>query len=147
MIFVFGSNLKGIHGAGAALHAVKFYGAQKGIGEGWWGNSYALPTCSEPGVPLPLSEIKNHVDTFLDWAHRRWELTAYAGQIIVVTRIGCGYAGYNDNQIAPMFRQSPDNVWLPARWVNMVHQEGFNEGYKTGIITCQAILKEERDKL
>jgi len=108
MIFVFGSNLLGIHGAGAALHARDTYGAKMGVGEGPTGYAYALPTCSAPGEPLPLEQVRVHVARFLDYA-REHHLDQFQ-----VTRVGCGYAGFTDDQIAPMFFHAPDNVWLPS---------------------------------
>lgn len=111
MIFVFGSNLSGIHGAGAAKFAHEVHGAQIGVGEGLTGNSYALPTCDYDIVPLPLASIKQHVERFLLSAR------ANPGLQYQVTRVGCGLAGYTDAQIAPMFVNAPDNVWLPSAWI------------------------------
>jgi len=114
MIFVFGSNRAGIHGAGAAAFAAKHHGAQLGVGEGLTGNSYALPTCDASIRPLPLSDITLHVDRFLAYAKERPQLS------FQVTRVGCGLAGYTDEQIAPLFLAAPDNVWLPAAFVRAV---------------------------
>lgn len=127
MIFVFGSNLRGIHGAGAALHALKEHGAMSGLGEGHWRNSYALPTCSEPGVPLLLADIKHHVSKFLKFAQEWPELQ------FQVTAIGCGLAGYVPEEIAPMFLVPhpfvadtvPDNVWLPGSFVAAIYKYGL----------------------
>ena len=116
MIFVFGSNLEGIHGAGAALFAREKHGAILGKGEGLQGNSYALPTCASPGVPLTLDAIKLHVDLFLNFSTTPIG-SEYQYQ---VTRVGCGFAGYKDEQIAPMFIDAPDNVWLPSAWVRVL---------------------------
>jgi len=116
MIFVFGSNLKGIHGTGAALFAVKNHGAIAGRGEGLQGNSYALPTCVSPGVPLTLDAIQIHVDRFLNFTK-----TPIGRDLqYQVTRVGCGFAGYKDEQIAPMFIDSPSNVWLPSVWTRVL---------------------------
>lgn len=115
MIFVFGSNLKGIHGAGAAQHAELYCGAKCGQAKGLQGNSYAIPTCSKPGVPLPLEQIKLYVDEFLAFARKN--LPPKHCMEFQVTRIGCGFAGYTDEQIAPLFWDAPDNVWLPSAWV------------------------------
>lgn len=108
MIFVFGSNLAGIHGAGAARCAHKEHGAMFGVGEGLTGNSYALPTCDHNVRPLPLAAIAKHVTLFLDYARQNPHLS------FQVTRVGCGLAGYDDSQIAPLFLCAPDNVWLPS---------------------------------
>ena len=113
MIFVFGSNLQGIHGAGAALFAKENHGAIAGRGEGLQGNSYAIPTCAAPGQPLTLDAIKIHVDRFLNFTK-----TPIGRELqYQVTRIGCGFAGYADEEIAPMFINSTKNVWLPSIWI------------------------------
>jgi hypothetical protein len=113
-IFVFGSNLAGRHGAGAAKQALEF-GARYGIGEGLAGRTYALPTKGR-GQPLPvlsLKEISHHVRVFLGYATRHPEMT------FLVTEIGCGKAGYTPAQIAPIFfaEAIPNNVRLPARFI------------------------------
>lgn len=110
MIFVFGSNLAGRHGAGAALHARIEHGAIYGQGDGLQGNSYAIPTKDGNIETLPLSEIKQYVEEFKTFATNHPELSFF------VTRIGCGLAGYTDEQIAPMFKGSPSNCQLPEGW-------------------------------
>jgi hypothetical protein len=124
MIFVFGSNLKGIHGAGAAAFAHQYHDAVWGQGEGLQGTSYALPTCSEPGVPLDLKAIDHYIDQFLSFAS--------ASQLqFQVTAIGCGIAGYKPQQIAPLFfkKELSDNVWLPAQFYRALFWEGYREGH------------------
>lgn len=108
-IFVFGSNLKGIHGAGAALRA-KDFGAIIGKGQGLAGRSYALPTKDDPYHSLKLGEIAVHVDSFLRYALENPTMT------FVVTRVGCGLAGYVDREIAPLFRNAPNNCWFHLQW-------------------------------
>ena len=97
MILVFGSNLAGCHGAGAALYAYKNCGAVWGQGVGMQGSSYAIPTKDRFMVPLPLFEVKRHVREFLDFAAKHPELE------FEVTRVGCGLAGRTDEQMSPMF--------------------------------------------
>lgn len=109
-IFVFGSNLAGVHGAGAALTAKQKYGAKMGIGEGLKGTSYALPTKDHNIQTLSLAEIKKHVDRFILFAWERSDLTFF------VTRIGCGLAGYTDEAIGPLFEDAPPNCDLPHGW-------------------------------
>lgn len=108
-VFVFGSNLAGRHGKGAALYARQHHGAIYGLGEGLQGDSYAIPTKDERLQTLPLEIIREHVDSFLTFA-RQFNAT------FVVTRIGCGLAGYTDAQIAPMFATAPENCLLPEGW-------------------------------
>jgi hypothetical protein len=112
-IFVFGSNYAGIHGAGAAKAAHRFYGAEWGKGEGIQGNSYAIPTKNVYLGTLSLNDISRHVDLFLEFARNYPELYFF------VTRIGCGLAGYQDDQIAPMFKDAPVNCELPHGWREM----------------------------
>lgn len=110
MIFVFGSNLSGIHGAGAAKTALQRHGAVIGIGEGHQGNSYALPTKGINITYMPLSEVKPHVDTFLEYARNAHP------QGFQVTRVGCGLAGFRDDQIAPLFINAPENCFFDTAW-------------------------------
>lgn len=109
-VFVFGSNLAGRHGAGAALFARLHQGAIYGQGVGRQGNSYALPTKDEHLRSLSLEEIKTYVDQFLSYAEYHPELD------FIVTRVGCGLAGYTDDDIRPMFDAAPSNCHLPEEW-------------------------------
>ncbi len=108
-VFVFGSNLAGRHGKGAALYARQHHGAVYGQGEGLQGDSYAIPTKGHRLETLSLDAIRQHVETFLTFARQ-------FNAIFVVTRIGCGLAGYTDAQISPMFVDAPDNCQLPEGW-------------------------------
>jgi hypothetical protein len=110
MIFVFGSNLAGRHGKGAALEARMLRGAVYGVGAGRTGDCYAIPTKDKSIRTLPLSEIKPYVEDFKAYAR------AHPGLLFQVTRIGCGLAGYTDSDIAPMFRDAPENCHLPEGW-------------------------------
>ena len=103
-IFVFGSNLLGHHDGGAARVARERFGAIYGQGVGLQGRSYAIPTMN-----LPLGEISRYVDEFIWFADSHPEMT------FMVTRIGCGIAGFRDEEIAPLFAKaySLPNVFLP----------------------------------
>ena len=103
-VFVFGSNLAGMHGGGAAYAAFKKFGAIWGRGVGLQGQSYAIPTM-QGGVET----IKPYVDDFIDFARSRPDLFFY------VTRIGCGIAGFADAEIAPLFAaaRTVPNICLP----------------------------------
>ncbi len=109
-VFVFGSNLAGRHGAGAALAARKKYGAAYGVGLGRTGNAYAIPTKDERLKVLPLDKIQNSVLGFLRYARAHPELS------FLVTPIGTGLAGYKHSDIAPMFFDAPANCVLPIQW-------------------------------
>lgn len=106
-IFVFGSNLAGRHGKGAALFARQHRGAVYGQGEGLQGTSYAIPTRDADIRTLPLSQIAASVAKFKLFAAANPEMT------FQVTPIGCGLAGYKPEQIAPLFDESPPNCELP----------------------------------
>ena len=103
-VFVFGSNLAGMHGGGAARAAFEKFGAVWGCGVGLQGQSYAIPTM-QGGVET----IKPYVDDFIDFARSRPDLFFY------VTRIGCGIAGFADAEIAPLFAaaRAIPNICLP----------------------------------
>ena len=106
-IFVFGSNLAGMHGGGAAYIAYRKFGAIMGQGVGLQGQSYGIPTM-QGGVET----IKPYVDDFIEFAKAHPELT------FLVTRIGCGIAGFTDDEIAPLFKNAHDaeNIVLPEGW-------------------------------
>lgn len=108
--FVFGSNLRGAHGAGAALDARIYYRARVGVGEGPTGQCYAVPTKGRDMRPLALEVIRASVARFLAYARANPTLTFY------VTEIGCGLAGYKPAQIAPMFAGAPSNCDMPEGW-------------------------------
>ena len=105
-VFVFGSNLAGRHGKGAAKAAVRF-GAKYGVGEGPSGQTYAIPTKDERIRTLSLNRIWSAVCRFLRYAKE------HPDQQFLVTPIGCGLAGYKPTDIAPMFADAPSNVILP----------------------------------
>ncbi|QIG68762.1 hypothetical protein EVB68_025 [Rhizobium phage RHph_Y2_6] len=110
MTFVFGSNEAGIHGAGAARYAEQCKGARYKHGVGKVGQSYAIPTKNRLIIPLTIPEIKAYVDGFLDYATRHSE------EQFQVTRIGCGLAGFDDSEIAPMFTMAPTNCFFDTVW-------------------------------
>lgn len=105
-VFVFGSNLAGRHGAGAAKFALKQRGARYGVGEGRTGNAYAIPTKDSALRTLALDEIGRYVRQFVQYADDNPEL------LFQVTPIGCGLAGYTSEQITPLFWGAPPNCWF-----------------------------------
>jgi len=113
MIFVFGSNLDGIHGAGAAKYARQHHGAQLGVGEGLTGNSYALPTVGHNFRRMGLGEIEDHIIRFCQFARQRNDLT------FALTPVGCGLAGHPKSEIWAMLERHglPRNVYLTSTWV------------------------------
>jgi hypothetical protein len=115
-IFVFGSNRAGRHGKGAARWAKMHRGAIYGVGEGRQGQSYAIPTKDAGLQTLPLTDILHGVHRFIMYADAHPELT------FEVTPIGCGLAGYQPHQIAPMFRVASPNVKLPPEFVAVLER-------------------------
>ena len=116
-IFVFGSNLQGMHAGGAARIAYNKFGARWGQGGGIQGQSYAIPTM-QGGVET----IKPYVDEFIKLA-REWDQNTF-----YVTRIGCGIAGFTDRQIAPLFDEAYDlyNVRLPESFAKIIERNRPN---------------------
>ena len=112
-VFVFGSNLQGHHGGGAARVAQMKFGAIWGQGVGLQGQSYAIPTMQ--GGP---DTIQPYVDQFIAFAMDHTELFFY------VTRIGCGIAGFKDQDIAPLFADALDieNVCLPESFTKIIER-------------------------
>lgn len=116
-IFVFGSNEAGRHGKGAAALALRHYGALAGQGEGLQGNAYAIPTKDANLKPLPLEPIADAVMRFLTFANEHRDL------VFQVTRIGCGLAGYHDEDMVALFALGdlmPMNCLLPGLWLRRI---------------------------
>lgn len=114
MVFCFGSNTAGIHGAGAAREAYVNHGAKMRQGYGFvtnnFGNSFAIPTKDRDLKTLPMERIIQFVDGFLAFAEERPDLT------FKVTRIGCGLAGLTDEDMAPLFSDAPINCLFDDAW-------------------------------
>ena len=109
-IFVFGSNIQGMHGGGAAWYANKNFGAEWGVGEGLTGRTYALPTME--GKASLAHAVKN----FTACAKEHPKLT------FLVTAVGCGIAGYSPFEVAPLFAEAAtlENVYLPQVFVDVI---------------------------
>lgn len=114
-IFVFGSNLAGRHGKGAALTAAKLFGAKRGVGHGFMGRCYAIPTKDSHLKPLSLAGILQVVDVFRQFA------SDYPSYTFLVTPIGCGEAGYDPEEIAPLFGEElTPNIVMPESFLPFV---------------------------
>lgn len=109
-VFVFGSNLAGRHGLGAAKFARDRCGAKYGIGTGFTGNSYALPTKDQNLRVMSLVKIQAQIE------HFKFVAQLHPDKVFLVTKIGCGLAGYKDHEIAPLFRGSPSNCKFHCSW-------------------------------
>lgn len=122
IIFVFGSNEAGRHGAGAAKRAREAYGAKYGQGKGFQGNSYAIPTKDSSLKTLPLNKVASYVAEFKDFA------SLHSDKEFYITAIGTGLAGFTHEQIAPLFVHSPQNCIFPKTWEKYL---GANRRYFT----------------
>lgn len=109
MIFVFGSNEAGHHGAGAARAALP-KGAAMGMGFGPSGDTFAIPTKDWQITTLPLDVIKAYVNRFIVYAR------IHKGYDFQVTAIGCGLAGLRHEQVAPLFKYAPPNCYFDTLW-------------------------------
>lgn len=110
-IFVFGSNVRGVHGAGAALIAHKKFGARWGLGIGLSGQTYAIPTKYTPhGAKVSGTYLRKRIDNF------RLVAQGYREKTFLVTKIGCGLAGFSTEFIGRMFGGMPSNVILPIEF-------------------------------
>ena len=112
-VFVFGSNALGYHTGGASRTARKLFGAVWGQPEGLQGQSYAIPVDFGKGVRKD-TEVKAAVDRFIVFAREHAELFFF------VTRVGCGIAGYHDEEMAQFFKEALElkNVSLPKSFVD-----------------------------
>ena len=119
-IFVFGSNEAGRHGAGAALYAAQKYGAQYGVGFGPTGKSFAIPTKDFYINKLSLESVKFYVDLFIFYAEQYPELK------FRLTPIGCGLAGFEVDEIVPLFDDAPDNVLPPNPNFDKISKEFYD---------------------
>lgn len=127
-IFVFGSNLAGMHGGGAARLAHERFGAVWGEGVGLHGQTYAIPTM-QGGVET----IKPYVDEFIRFAQQNGHLT------FLVTRIGCGIAGFRDDEIAPLFKEALDveNIILPQTFAEAILDENVDKYHLERFVKAQ----------
>ena len=109
-IFVFGSNLAGRHGKGAAKYAREFCGAIYGQAEGLQGNSYGIPTKDERLRSRSLDDIRQSIERFIQFAR---ENPQYQFNL---TPIGCGLAGFRKDQMLPFLKDKPENVHFTKEW-------------------------------
>lgn len=109
-VFVFGSNLAGTHAGGAAKTAYLHFGAMKGVGRGWSGQSYAIPTMNEHLQQMPLSQIQHYIEDFKIYTKNHPKIKYF------ITSLGCGVAGYKVEEIAPMFKGISKNVIFPINF-------------------------------
>lgn len=114
-VFVFGSNLAGHHGAGAAKYARDHLGAEYGVGVGMTGRCYAIPTKDFTITTMSLGDIERYVHKFVEFTNN------YPNVNFFITAIGTGLAGYKHKHIAPMFKGITDNCSVPEEWVEFLN--------------------------
>ncbi len=124
-VFVFGSNLAGRHSGGAARTAHQLFGAEWGVGAGPTGQCYAIPT-----MHGGIKEIKPYVDDFIAYVRQ------HPHNRFLVTRVGCGIAGFTDEEMAPLFQElwSFPNVCFPCEWACVFDDDKFMDAVMFGII-------------
>lgn len=111
-VFVYGANLAGRHGKGAAKQALKF-GARIGVIDRC-GQTFGIPTKNANIITLNLNWIRNNVNIFIIHANKN------PNDKFLVTEIGCGLAGYTPRDIAPFFQDAPNNVYLPQSFLDVL---------------------------
>jgi hypothetical protein len=109
-VFVFGSNLGGRHMAGAAFQAKHQFGAEDGIGEGLTGQCYAFPTLD--------ANLQKRTDEQLGWSVKEFYRVARENpsRQFLLTKVGCGIAGYDEGYMRSLFADHPTNVVPPDDW-------------------------------
>lgn len=130
--FVFGSNQRGVHGSGAAVAARFYFGAQLGIGEGFVGQSYGIPTKDHTMQLRTIGMIRLAVERFLEFARQ------YPRKIFVITEVGCGRAQQSPQAMAQLFWEAPPNCMLPFEWKEFLPEDAhfiiskLNSNWKHG---------------
>ena len=109
-IFVFGSNQRGAHAGGAARLAKEKFGAQEGVGEGLTGQSYAFPTLTANFEKVSRASLEASRDRLFATARR------HPDQTFLLTKVGCGIAGFTEDEIRPLFKNAPANIMPPEDW-------------------------------
>jgi hypothetical protein len=120
-VFVFGSNLAGIHDSGAARVAAQHFAAVNGVGRGWAGQSFAIPTLNEHIQQMPLSQIEHYVDDFKIYAKNHPKVKYF------LTALGCGIAGYKVSEIAPLFKGIHSNVIFPESFRPYIEDDAVSQ--------------------
>lgn len=110
-IFVFGSNLGGRHAGGAARLAKDRFGAEEGVGEGLTGQSYAFPTLTAAFAKVSPAALETSRNRLFATARENPD------KVFLLTKVGCGIAGFREDQIRPLFENAPPNLVLPDDWL------------------------------
>lgn len=133
VIFVFGSNDAGFHGGGAARFAVRHFGASMRQGKGLQGRSYALPTKNNKLITLSEADIAGEISEFLELARKRTDLT------FLVTAVGCGLAGLDVTEIAPQFKDAPENVFVSPKFIDIGSKSLSTKGSQENLLLPKSL--------
>ena len=136
-IFVFGSNLAGQHDNGAARIAAQYFAAVKGVGRGWAGQSFAIPTLNEHLQQMPLSQIAHYVNDFKIYAQNHQKMKYF------LTALGCGIAGYKVSEIAPLFKGIHSNVIFPESFRPYIEEDAVAQFPNLTAATVHAFICDE----
>ncbi len=141
-VFVFGSNMAGTHAGGAAKIALQHFGAMRGVGRGWAGQSFAIPTMNEHLQQMPLSQIEHYIDDFKIYVKN------HANTKFFITAVGCGVAGYKVEEIAPMFKGIGHHVIFPESFRPFVEKTlpKINQNFLKQVIHSELILAAEPEQ-
>lgn len=142
-IFVFGSNMAGTHAGGAAKIALQHFGAMHGVGRGWSGQSFAIPTMNEHLQQMPLSQIEHYIHDF------KLYVKNHPKSKFFITAVGCGVAGYKIEEIAPMFKGIAHHVIFPASFRPFVEKTlpKITQKFLHRIIRADVILANDPEEL
>lgn len=141
-VFVFGSNMAGTHAGGAAKTALLHFGAIKGAGRGWSGQSYAIPTMNEHLQQMPLLQIQHYIEDFKIYTKNHPKLKYF------ITSVGCGVAGYKVEEIAPMFKGISKNVIFPISFRPFVEKTlpKLNQHFLHALYQDEVIFNDNVEK-
>ena len=110
-VIIFGSNLAGAHAGGAARQAHKDFGAEWGVFEGMIGKTYAFPTLDSDYNKLTVDQLESSRDRLYETANQNPDKT------FLLTKVGCGIAGFEESEMRALFRYPPSNITLPEDWL------------------------------
>ncbi len=136
-VFVFGSNMAGQHDGGAARVAAQHFAAVKGVGRGWAGQSFAIPTLNEHLQQMPLAQIEHYVDDFKIYAKNHPKMKYF------LTALGCGIAGYKVSEIAPLFKGIHHNVIFPESFRPYIEEDAVAQFPDLTAKMVQAFICDE----
>lgn len=137
-VFVFGSKPDGNHKSGAAKIAVEKFGARQGLGEGFCGQSYAIPVHK-----YHTHKMDKAVKSFVGYAKTHSDKAFY------VLPVGCGSAGIDIRVVSEMFSKAMDydNIYLPRQFViSLISNRKTNSSIQYTNYPCVSELRRKWNK-